>query len=677
MMMELPKGVKGVDPSKLYKDRKEFNNKANEGSVDLEARTVDMSVSSEDGRMLWFWNDNDERVGWEQGLEVLGHEEKEVDLSRFNNGAAILENHDHSKTQLGAVMDGTARVDKDHKLRLKAKFSRSQRGEEALMDIDDGIRGKMSVGYEVREWKRIPEAKEGEPPTYRAVDWMPYEASLVGVPADDTVGVGRSLDGSDEGLETSADVAPVKESITVGKDREMEKKKDPESTTPAGVEGIESAKKESRTEGQADERTRTSDILALAEKCKRIEGIGAQAREFINKGNTAHEFKNWILEKQFDTEPIEPSENKGGSPKIGLTEKEIGKFSIRKAILAMSENRFAEDAGFEKECSEAVAQNMKRTARGVMVPGEVMRRDLTVGSAASAGDLVANTLLSQNMIDLLRNAMKTRDLGATVLSGLRDKIDIPRHTGTGTANWIAEAAAAPEVDQTVDQVSMAPSTLAIFTEFTRKLMIQSSIDIEAFIRMDLAFAIALEVDRVAINGSGAGVEPTGILNTAGIGDVSAGAPDGGVPSWPNVVELETDVAVQNAAIGRLAYLTNSDIRGKLKTVEKATNTGLFVWPDPLMVPDTPGEGVLNGYRAAVSNQVPNNLVEGGSGATLSAIIFGNWMDLIIGEWGTVDIVTNPFAKLINGIVQVVAFSEWDIALRHPESFSALQDGITI
>lgn len=378
-----------------------------------------------------------------------------------------------------------------------------------------------------------------------------------------------------------------------------------------------------------------------------------------------------------ETKPLSKEKAKRGSSTIGLEEKDLANYSLRKAIFANGEGKLRELAPLEYEASEAVGKSMGRSARGILVPAEVLKRDLTVGNAASAGDLVQTSLMSMNMIELLRNSARTIGLGATVLSGLRDNIDIPRQTGGSTPQWIPEGNTAPEEDQTVDQVSMSPNTLAVFTEYTRKLMIQASVDIEAWIRMDLMTGIALELDRAVINGSGAGAEPLGILNTPGIGDVSFGTPNGGVPSWAGVVDLETKVAVQNAATGRLAYLTNSDVRGKLKTTEKATNTAQFIWPDPLVVPSTPGDGIVNGYPCAVSNQVPNNLVEGASGATLSAIIFGNWADVLIGEWGTVDIVTNQFSKLTSGVIQVVAFSEYDINLRHPESFSAAQDAITV
>lgn len=674
----------GINPKlpEPFKSRRAFDCEVRAkdlGEGETDDRVREMSISSELPRLQWFWNTDGPAGFWERGWEVLSHEDKAVDLSRLNNSAPLLENHNIFDNPVGAVVEGSARIE-DKKIRLSAKISRTDRGNDALLDIDDKIRGKTSAGYEITEFTRTEGENEGDFPTYLATKWSPYEATLATVPFDDAVGVGRSSEPPPlaTAIETSGVVPSVMETETERKERSMgDEPKKPDET---GVIEIGAARDEGINQGATTERNRSAGITDLAKRFKHVQGVGEEAMNFINSDRSVDEFKDHILKVHLEAKPVEEIQERTAAAQIGLTTKEIESFSIMRCIRSLA-NEKPEEAAFERECSKAVEGQLNKSARGIMIPHEVLthqdKRILNVATPASAGDLVAQTLLSGSFIDLLRNAMKVRSLGATVLTGLRDDIDIPRQTGGATASWIAEGAAAPDETQTFDQVQMRPSTLAVSTEFTRKLMIQSSLDIEALVRRDLAFAIALEVDRVAINGSGAGSEPFGILNTAGIGDVSAGDPNGGVPSHANIVELETDVASSNAAFGMLAYLTNAVMRGKLKTIEKATNTGLFVWPDPLMVPDTPGEGVVNGYRASVSNQVPSNLVEGTSGATLSAMIFANWMDLLIGEWGAVDIVTNQFSKLLNGIIQVVAFSEWDIALRHPESFSAIKDGITL
>jgi HK97 family phage major capsid protein len=302
-----------------------------------------------------------------------------------------------------------------------------------------------------------------------------------------------------------------------------------------------------------------------------------------------------------------------------------------------------------------------------MVPTDVLRRDLLVGTSTAGGHTVATDLRAGDFIELLRNRMVLMGMGTQMLTGLSGNIAIPRATGAGGAFWVAENAAPTESQQAFDQVTMSPKTMGAFTDISRKLLLQSSLDVEAFVRGDLATVLALELQRAGINGSGSGAEPRGILNVVGIGSV-AGGTNGAVPSFANIVALETEVAQDNADIGTLGYLTNARVRGRLKTVEKASSTAQFLWEA--------GNTPLNGYRAEVTNAVPSNLVKGSSGAVCSAIIFGNFADLIIGMWGGLDLMVDPYTGSTAGTVRVVTLQDVDIAVRRAESFSAMVDALT-
>ena len=253
------------------------------------------------------------------------------------------------------------------------------------------------------------------------------------------------------------------------------------------------------------------------------------------------------------------------------------------------------------------------------------------------------------------------------MTGLNGNLAIPRQTGGATAYWVAEGVAPTESQQAFDQVGLTPKTVAAFTDFSRKLLLQSSLDIENFVRADLATVLALELDRAAVNGSGSGSEPRGILNTSGIGAV-AGGTNGLAPTWANIVALETAVANANAAVNNLGYLTNTKVRGQLKGTEKWSTSGNPIWQD--------SSNPLNGYKAGVSNQVPSNLTKGTSSGICSAILFGNFADLIIGMWGSLDVLVNPYILSGTGSVRIEVFQDTDIAVRHPESFSAMKDALT-
>ena len=409
--------------------------------------------------------------------------------------------------------------------------------------------------------------------------------------------------------------------------------------------------------------TRSSDrvntILSLGE----LHGQNKLAREYVKSGGSVERFREEILSR-IQTGPDRER------PEIGLSPKEAERFSFTKIIRAYADPVHRKEAGFELEVCEAAAEKAHRSPMGFFVPFDVLTRDLTKGTATAGGNLVATDLLSESFIETLRNRLKVQQAGASILNGLVGDVAIPRQSGTSTAYWVDEGSALTESAQTFDQVSLSPKTLGAYTDFTRRLMLQSSTDIEQLVRRDLARVLAVEVDRAAINGSGSSNEPTGILNVSGIGDV-AGGTNGAAPTYAHIVELLSDVANANADAGNLAYLTNSKVRGKLLQVEKASSTGQFVFEAPQGGED----GRMLGYPTYVSNNVPSNLTKGTT-SDASAIIFGNFSDLLIGTWGQLDILVDNTSLSTSGGIRVVAFYDVDIAVRHAESFSAMKDATT-
>jgi HK97 family phage major capsid protein len=364
-------------------------------------------------------------------------------------------------------------------------------------------------------------------------------------------------------------------------------------------------------------------------------------------------------------------------PAIGLTQREQRSYSFLRLLNAIAnpnDRRAQDDAKFELECSaEAQRKRDKTDQRGFTVPVDVMRghtmqRDLVVGTDTAGGHTVATDLLASSFIDLLRNAMALVPMGIRMMTDLNGNIAIPRATGGATAYWVAESGAPTESQQAFDQVPMTPKTVGAFTDISRKLLLQSSIDVEAFVRQDLATVLGLAIDQAGINGTGSSNQPRGILTTSGIGSV-AGGTNGAAPTYEHIVNLETAVAVDNAAIGNLGYLTNTKVRGQLKKTQKFADTnGMPVFE----AGDTP----LNGYRAGISNQVPSNLTKGTASGIASAIIFGNWSDLMLGMWGGLDLMVDPYTNSTSGTVRIVALQDVDYAVRHPESFAAMLDALT-
>jgi HK97 family phage major capsid protein len=608
--------------------------------IDDENRTVPVAFSSETPYSRWF------------GTEILSHEKSSVDLSFIGSGSAPFLVGHWTDDLVGVVEK--AWIDKDKVARAIVRMGKSDRAEEIFADIKDGIRPNISVGYQIQKMVLEEDNEETGERIYRVTKWKPLEISSVPIPADGNVGVGRS---NQKEFKTIIETRGVEQMPN-------EIKKETQETAPAPAAVVVDEKR-IREQARAEEQARIREITALGEG----HGFQAEASKAIKDGGSVDAFRALVLEK-LAARGMKPVEQK---PEIGLTDAETKQFSFVRLINALAnpaDHKLVEAAAYEFEASRAVAQHLKREPTGAFIPYEVLRRDLTVGTDTAGGYLVSTDLLATNFIEMLRNRMMVQQLGAMTLGGLVGDVAIPKQTGGATAYWVAESGAPTESDQTVGQLALAPKTCGAFTDISRKLLKQSSIDIEGFVRLDLSTVLALALDAAAIAGTGADNQPTGILNTTGIGDVACGDPDGAAPVWADIVGLETEVAVDNADIGALAYLTNAKARGKLKVTEKATNTGQFVWEN-----GTDGFGLLNGYRAAASNQVPSNLTKG-AGTALSAIIFGNFSDLILALWGTVDILVDPYTGSTTGTVRVVALQDADIGVRHAESFAAAQDAVT-
>lgn len=600
--------------------------------IDEQARTVTLAFASETP-VPRYW-----------GVEILDCEARSIRMDRLNSGCALLVNHD-TEDQVGVIE--SVQIGADKVARAVVRFGKSVRASEIFQDVVDGIRRNVSVGYQIHDAKLESES-EGVG-TYRVTDWEPYEISIVPVPADIKSGIGRSAE---------QPITPNSPEIIMSDDNK----------TPAPAAPVIDTSKitaEATRSGAEGERKRIADITTGAGQLAKYEGVREVASEAIRSGWSMDQFRAKALEL-VTSKPLPTAD-------IGMSNNEVRQYSMVRALHAMAnptDQRAREAAAFEFEVSGAAADKQNRSVKGILVPFDVLKAqradDLVKGTANKGGNLVATDLLTGNFIDLLRNAMVINRMGAQFLTGLVGNIAIPRQTGGATAYWVAESGTGSNSSQSFDQVPMSPKTLLGRTQISRKLLLQSSLDVESFVRGDLATVLGLAMQAAAIKGGGSN-EPTGILGTSGIGSVVGGT-NGLAPTWANIVALETAVAIANADVGTLGYLTNAAVRGTLKTTAKMSNTiAQAVWGE--------GNTPLNGYQAGVTNAVPSNGTKG-TGTALSSIIFGNFADLIFGIWGGLELQVDPYSSGDSGSIIVRAFQDADIAVRHPESFSAMTDAIT-
>lgn len=638
-------------------------------AINVEARTVELAVASQEPYDRWW------------GREVLSMDRSAVRLGRLGDGRhPLLVDHD-TGDQVGVVTK--AWIGDDRVLRALVRFGKSARAEEIFQDVVDGIRSLVSVGYRIYGMV-LQKQSDTEGDEYLVTDWEPHECSIVAVPADPTVGIGRSTEAEQQ--IRSLIHNSLKETIIMTT---------PETKPADKVEPQPVDAKRERELATSQERQRVRDISALGEKFEKR----AEASAAIEAGTPYDSFRETVftnMEKTGALKLAEPAE-------IGLSKKELQQFRFTNLIAATlwpDDATVRKMAGFEIECARAAADkrdNVRADRAGAFtIPVDVLSsaldvrshdaeraaqlfmkramagakfgtRDLLVGTPTAGGNLVATELLASSFIDILTSMMKVMSMGTTVLTDLQGNIAIPRATAGSVGYWVAENGGSTESQQAFDQVALTPKTCGAFVDYSRRLLLQSSIAVEAFVRMDIARTIALMIDLAAIAGTGASNQPRGILNTVGIGSVAGGV-NGLAPTWDHVVDLESAVANANALTGALGYLTNTRVRGRLKRTQQFSGTnGIPIW--------TGNE--LNGHRAEVSNQVPNTLTKGTSSGVCSAIIYGNWSDLLIGMWGGLDIMVDPYTGATAGTKRVVALQDVDVSVRYATSFSSMQDALTV
>lgn len=593
------------------------------------------------------------RMDWWKGetyQEILGHSADEINLSYARDGLPFLVDHE-TRDMVGIVEDIT--VNEDKKIRGRVRFSRSARAQEIKQDMLDGIRKKISVGY--RQSEEYDQTEDNGAKVRRYKNWTPMEASSVPIPADYEVGVGRSAARAADGNRNLPGAAPKAKENTVK-----------EGDTAARENG--SAPTDVRVQTLSEERGRVSEITALCEE----HGFNAKRSEWINSGASISDVRKEILSGVRER-LAKPTQS--GAPIVDLSEKEVRRYSFARAILGQA-GVVGVDDGFEREVEREIEKKLPSEYKrrgGVLIPTQLTTRAGLDATNATKGPELKFTQAGE-FIDLLRARMVLRQMGARVLSGLTGPVSFPRATAAATAAWMGENSGADvaESNLLLDTVTLAIKTLMASTSFSRQLLVSalsSSVDAEQMVREDLAKVHALELDRAGINGSGAANQPRGILNVVGIGSVAGGA-NGAAPTYAHVVDLETEVATDNADIGSLAYLSNAKVRGKLRKTETfAGSNGKPVWDGGI-------EGEVNGYKAFATTQVPSNLTKGTSVGVASAIIFGNFDEAIYGEWGALELVVDPYRLKKQGMIEVTSFQMADFVVRHPESFAAMVDALT-
>jgi HK97 family phage major capsid protein len=626
---------------------------ASEGEPSQE---IELALSSEAGyERMDFWTGD-------RFVEVLEHSESAVDFTYARDGLPLLLDHDPTN-QIGILEN--VRLDADKKIRGTPRFSQSQRAQEVLQDIRDGIRKKVSIGYQVKEWNK-ENAPRGKVPTWTAKKWMPVEGSMVAIPADYQVGVGRSAGVAAPAVIIPRDTAPKAEERTVSE----------ESTTAATGQGAVVDYTNSRTgttgtAGWTESEEQKAGRMAVerAKRDERMKDVASIAELHNCEGILIAGMRDGKDPDAIQREMVgEIKRRAKEGPIVGavveLTERERKEYSLVRAINSQADGQNC----FEMEVSQEIGKKLGRSPQGAGFFYPTQTRAGLYNAATVGAEVIFDE--PGSFISLLRNKARTMQLGATFIGGLRETITFPEQNTAGSVGWVAENPGSDASDSNLVMTTktLTPKTLLSTTSFSRQLLRQAVIDVEQLVRSDIAQLHALAIDLAVISGTNASNQPLGILTNTSVGVYTLGT-NGGAPTYAGAIGLEFTVEDANANVGPMGYLTTPGIKATLKNTQNFTANGVPVW--------TGGEeGELNGYKAYSSKQVPKTLTKGTSTTVCHAIVFGVWSEFYIGEWGAMEILVDPLRLKKQGMIELTSFQMVGMMNRRPTAFAVTKDALS-
>lgn len=438
-------------------------------------------------------------------------------------------------------------------------------------------------------------------------------------------------------------------------------------------------------------------------KAKREERViledqyAALAKKASEKSLSAEEVKNLDgLDKQIasldsEIEILERAEKKAaeiakrqtvaakavGAPQDNSSEvKELNKlsknYSFAKQIqgLASKKDRFTHE-GVEAEMYQEAISEAKEA--GVSISGNIAipSKFIKIGkqkaalSVVSEGtDTVATDLLG--LIPILNPQPVVSQLGIRTLTGLRGDVKFPRHSTDVGFSWETETSNVDESVPAFDSVSMSPKRTGMYVDVTSQMMNQASFVLESFLRSIITRRYELTVDDAVLAADGTGNKPYGILYTSGVNALSLGSGSANGMTYAALISMIRDAKANNARNGAAGFVTNAYGEFALANTPKQANgvEGNFIYNF---------DGRLIGRPLYVTEVMPSNLSEGGQ-SDLCAIIYGNnWSSAILGSWGGLDILFDPYTQALAGTKRFVVNAFLDVDVEQPKEFTICKD----
>jgi len=546
----------------------------------------------------------------------------------------------HSRFQLSDIKGSTRNIHPENDERLGRVLVGTtvlaHNAEDEKQLIRDGHLTSTSIGYQVYDdyTIRIPPGKSTEV-NGRVIKnefakrdllvrtkWRLLENSLVAIGADSAAKFRSYFDELEDG----------------DLERILEEKIENKLTIKLKEKKMDNHAAETHTE----ELKRVSAIQKLAEDFKdKVKGVDLKtvANAFVTGEKSARDFSDFILKNM-----VQENQSAINKPVVELAPKEIKEYSIGRAIRSL----LTGENCFEAEVSREMAKKFGET-KGIYVPHEgvavKLQRDLAAGGTNTGKELVGTDLLGNQFIDYLYNKMIVSKAGVQFLTGLQGNVSIPKLSSSAGYGWAAtENAALAEGTPGTLSVDLSPKRGGRYVDVSSQLLIQGNPSAERLVANDLVKSAAVALDAAILHGSGTSGQPKGVAATSGVGSVT-----GTSITYAGLMEFITDVETANADAETMAFITNPVIRGTFMTKPQVSG-------QPVYYINSNKE--LFGYPVYATNQVNSGYM-----------FFGDWTQVLVGLWGGLELLVDPYTQATSGLVRLIASQFVDIAVRHPGAFS--------
>lgn len=662
----------------MLKFRRELNGYGgviNEGHNDQ--YEFEIAFSSEQPYQRQFWDEqNQEMVVLD---EILVHTPEAVDLSRLNNNAPLLFNHNFDN-HIGVVCN--ARIDTDNVGRALVKFSKhGTLANDIRNKVIEGTMEKISVGYDIKEYQ-IDYAK-GQ---LIVTKWAPYELSFVTVPADDTVGLNRSLNTITVNLGAKRDM--TKEQI-----EEIKEEQESAQVEETPVEENKEPKVEETQERQVEE-NKEDENLEDGKDAKHPESVDDDSSTVREEEEVKEEREAAPVEEEKTEEVAERSEEDEEEIRAIARELNIDDEELKRALAikdmtpeafrtkalnnlvnAQRNNEQIKDSKMEKTfdlnnvirslvdgaalgANEAeysamaagAAMQRGRAARGgsVFVPAAALRAASEGNTKATLTAVTDEKLLTESYVEMLLPQSVLGRLGVTVLSGLNSPIAVPKMTASSVDafGFVDENGSAPESKATFENVKMAPKTFAGGNPISRQSL-KTVPNIATLITDHINKAVRIKLEQLILSDKDNTRGPKGLVKQLVDGGRVAKKAAFSYKDFLKEIAALTDAGVPAQAI---KFAMSGATAAELESTLKDNGVSGYIIEN----------GKLAGYDVVTSGVIPAD-----------HIVLGDFSGIMIGEWGGLELDMDDTTYRAQSAIVPRIWVDLDFTVVQPEALKVL------